>query len=305
MPLRVLRARAVRVGQSALRDQIHRALDRNANHAGVPVDPAVAVQLLLLRRLGTDRDQPRCRFASCGRRRATCALNRDPRRRSGRRMLLFEECETNPQPMTWITTAATIRPTANHATPRTLMSLRLVTDWSCACWSAIGRLLSGLNGEQRRSFQEMKKHREPESAERDELREDRASERKTLADEMPARPARNLLTTFAATMQSAMTASAAVFASPARESRSANGSKNSTDHEASATHCQPPRLRSQIPGNFLRQIARPDDEELRERDVGPENHEGEEHVAEIVEAFVGNRRRGRGSCSRKRRAARS
>ena len=53
------------------------------------------------------------------------------------------------------------------------------------------------------------------------------------------------------------------------------------------------RAAVQIPPDFSRQIPGPDDEELRKRDVGPENDKREEQIAEVVKMFGGERGRER------------
>ena len=69
-----------------------------------------------------------------------------------------------------------------------------------------------------------------------------------------------------------------------RESSSTNGTTkwNTIDDDAdepSSRRCE----RSQVPGDLFRQVAGPDDQELREREVGPEHHEREHELAEVVE----------------------
>ena len=53
----------------------------------------------------------------------------------------------------------------------------------------------------------------------------------------------------------------------------------------SATRHAPPAARDppEVPGDLLGEVARPDDQELRERHVGPEHRERQHQVAEVVE----------------------
>ncbi len=64
------------------------------------------------------------------------------------------------------------------------------------------------------------------------------------------------------------------------------GQREVADHQQ-----QPDKLPAviqarEIPGNFFRQIARPDDQELGERKVRPHHHQGEQELAEIVQVAV-------------------
>ena len=47
----------------------------------------------------------------------------------------------------------------------------------------------------------------------------------------------------------------------------------------------PPLLPSNIPGNFLGQIAGEHDQELRKSQVGPEHHKSQQQLAQVMEMF--------------------
>ena len=44
----------------------------------------------------------------------------------------------------------------------------------------------------------------------------------------------------------------------------------------------------QIPGNFVRQIARPDDDQLRIGEISPNHRERQKNVSQLVKAFFAN-----------------
>src|SRR5690242_20500471 len=71
-----------------------------------------------------------------------------------------------------------------------------------------------------------------------------------------------------------------------KEKRERNQELSEEDSESEPL--PPAAAALQIPRNFLREVARPDDEELRKRDIGPEDDEGEEQVPEAVERFRRN-----------------
>ena len=48
------------------------------------------------------------------------------------------------------------------------------------------------------------------------------------------------------------------------------------------------RYAVQIPCDFVRQVARPNDQELRKLHVGPKHHERQQKIAEVVEVSRGN-----------------
>ena len=72
------------------------------------------------------------------------------------------------------------------------------------------------------------------------------------------------------------------FFSPADSSR-ANGRKKCPTTSAMATQPQGPRDARDVPRDLFRQVARPDDQELREGQVRPQHHEREQQLAEVVE----------------------
>ncbi len=74
--------------QSALRDEVHGALDRNANDAVLAIHPAIAVEPRVLLRFKSQQVRVRIRLQS-RRRRQQGHLERDSRWRVGRRKLVL------------------------------------------------------------------------------------------------------------------------------------------------------------------------------------------------------------------------
>ena len=54
-------------------------------------------------------------------------------------------------------------------------------------------------------------------------------------------------------------------------------------HQQDAHPLPPPAHARQVPGDLLGQVAGPDDQELREVEVGPQHHEGQQELAQVVQ----------------------
>ena len=67
------------------------------------------------------------------------------------------------------------------------------------------------------------------------------------------------------------------------ESKTRNGTAKWKRIKERPIHSPAPVEPTHVPGDLLGQVAGPDDQELREREVAPEHRERQEQVAQVVE----------------------
>ncbi len=147
--------------------------------------------------------------------------------------------------------------------------------------------------QQRPRRQLPEEHRQPQSAEADRSREIQPGNRENrmrYIAESSAPPARTRRPRGRQIMKIAIIQIVFGFFLSGCDSSSANGSAkwNSSSDEA---HPLPAAVQApDVPDDFLRQIAGPNDQLLRERQVRPEHHEREHQLAQIVQMLLRDQR---------------
>ena len=279
------------------REQVHGALDRDAHHAGAPVDPGVAVEVGRLR--GAQRAQVARAGAPAGAAPAAGAALGGGERAGGRaqaRLARREEVEEAEHQRGGDDERDGQADAGDDDRPR---ARRRVCSWpmpaacadaacasSCADSTGSAGSRSGSSGWPRSC---RTKSDEPDAADRRARRRRRASAARTAPRENAGATSQNRSTKrMREHDQRDARRGGRALRFRSRDSSSTNGSakwRNSTSERQplpAAAHA------GQVPGRLLGQVARPDDQELREGEVGPQHDEGEQQLAEVVELLGGD-----------------
>ena len=128
-----------------------------------------------------------------------------------------------------------------------------------------------------------REHAQPHAAEADRQREVQPVQSEARLRELGRARARRGRATRTTRIQSATMPT--VFARRASgRARAAGGRAARSGRRRGRGHAAASRRgAAQVPGDLLGQVAGPDDQELREGEVGPQHHEGEHQLAEVVE----------------------